>query len=641
MLLTAVAYGAVGSDRGFLGYGSVPTARLLPQGDVCVFGQAAPTTNYPELTGKAPQTEINGGLVTSPLEWLEVGGILHNANYGSSLSRMYGELSMKVQLPRLNAMQPLLSFGGYDLAGEHSRFENLYFVGGYDFHSAQMGMAIDMGAIYHRHWNPYDTASKPGVTSFLAGEFDMGKVSLGLETSWSHGSLGIAPSVWWKPLSTGAGEANAGLVLGGGVRLNGEESKDLLSAWGEVALMIPLQKFMDTIRNPNDSLDLKMDNQPWFWLDVNPVFDHFMRDTVMMYRGLVDVQAVVRFPLDGFFWVNGLDIPVQHSKDQAELVPREIWDRSYLLFSKEEYHGSSIHFRNPQVGIGLMQAHSLGMVIWQEFRFGEWAPSMLTLSSLVGDRDGFTGTLRQPIHPVLPWFLKWTQVYIEGGMFPEKTVAAFAGLRQGGKRNYLDIAAGYDATNTTMLAKAVLCFDFSSPFTTRIGGAQVSAFSHVEHRVEGLLANPNNPDFTPAIVGNSAMEYVGIPWESKEWKGDSLRVIHQEKPVEHVDSLAKLDSLAIEKIYNERVILNTAKKPIPIDSTAQKLVNTGLLDSDHDGIPDELDACPNAPEDFDGNEDWDGCPDTDNDHDGVVDSVDKCPNQPDIHDGKHGANGGP
>jgi outer membrane protein OmpA-like peptidoglycan-associated protein len=52
------------------------------------------------------------------------------------------------------------------------------------------------------------------------------------------------------------------------------------------------------------------------------------------------------------------------------------------------------------------------------------------------------------------------------------------------------------------------------------------------------------------------------------------------------------------------------------------------LDTDGDGIPDTLDKCPNQPEDKDGFEDEDGCPDLDNDQDGIPDTSDLCPNEP-------------
>jgi outer membrane protein OmpA-like peptidoglycan-associated protein len=51
-------------------------------------------------------------------------------------------------------------------------------------------------------------------------------------------------------------------------------------------------------------------------------------------------------------------------------------------------------------------------------------------------------------------------------------------------------------------------------------------------------------------------------------------------------------------------------------------------DRDGDGIPDKLDNCPDEPEDLDGFQDADGCPDPDNDKDGVPDEEDRCPNEP-------------
>jgi outer membrane protein OmpA-like peptidoglycan-associated protein len=65
------------------------------------------------------------------------------------------------------------------------------------------------------------------------------------------------------------------------------------------------------------------------------------------------------------------------------------------------------------------------------------------------------------------------------------------------------------------------------------------------------------------------------------------------------------------------------------------------LDTDGDGIPDALDKCPNEPEDKDGFEDEDGCPDLDNDHDGIPDALDKCPNEPEDKDGFEDEDGCP
>ncbi|MGZ3405131.1 MAG: OmpA family protein [Polyangia bacterium] len=62
-------------------------------------------------------------------------------------------------------------------------------------------------------------------------------------------------------------------------------------------------------------------------------------------------------------------------------------------------------------------------------------------------------------------------------------------------------------------------------------------------------------------------------------------------------------------------------------------VATGGIDTDGDGIPDAQDLCPTEPEDKDGFDDEDGCPDPDNDQDGIPDKLDKCPNEPEDKDG--------
>jgi outer membrane protein OmpA-like peptidoglycan-associated protein len=65
------------------------------------------------------------------------------------------------------------------------------------------------------------------------------------------------------------------------------------------------------------------------------------------------------------------------------------------------------------------------------------------------------------------------------------------------------------------------------------------------------------------------------------------------------------------------------------------------LDNDKDGIPDTSDGCPNEPEDVDGFQDEDGCPDGDNDNDGIADARDKCPRDPEDYDGFEDENGCP
>ncbi|MBS1123841.1 MAG: putative internalin, partial [Deltaproteobacteria bacterium] len=64
-------------------------------------------------------------------------------------------------------------------------------------------------------------------------------------------------------------------------------------------------------------------------------------------------------------------------------------------------------------------------------------------------------------------------------------------------------------------------------------------------------------------------------------------------------------------------------------------------DNDGDGIADPDDSCPNAPEDKDGFEDGDGCPELDNDKDGILDTTDRCPDQAEDKDGFEDEDGCP
>ncbi len=56
-------------------------------------------------------------------------------------------------------------------------------------------------------------------------------------------------------------------------------------------------------------------------------------------------------------------------------------------------------------------------------------------------------------------------------------------------------------------------------------------------------------------------------------------------------------------------------------------------DRDRDGLKDDVDLCPDSPEDYDDFQDTDGCPELDNDLDLILDVEDDCPNTPEDRDG--------
>jgi OmpA-OmpF porin, OOP family len=87
-------------------------------------------------------------------------------------------------------------------------------------------------------------------------------------------------------------------------------------------------------------------------------------------------------------------------------------------------------------------------------------------------------------------------------------------------------------------------------------------------------------------------------------------------------------AVELSKDCVQRVVV---RQPVPLPPPPVPkpvIIKTAPVDTDGDGIPDDIDRCPLDPEDKDGFQDEDGCPDPDNDGDGIVDAMDACPNNP-------------
>lgn len=89
---------------------------------------------------------------------------------------------------------------------------------------------------------------------------------------------------------------------------------------------------------------------------------------------------------------------------------------------------------------------------------------------------------------------------------------------------------------------------------------------------------------------------------------------------------------AVAKSPKERCAPAAAVEPTPVPVPG---------DRDGDGILDDSDQCVDEPEDKDGYQDEDGCPEPDNDGDGVLDGADKCPLEPEDKDGYQDEDGCP
>jgi outer membrane protein OmpA-like peptidoglycan-associated protein len=91
-------------------------------------------------------------------------------------------------------------------------------------------------------------------------------------------------------------------------------------------------------------------------------------------------------------------------------------------------------------------------------------------------------------------------------------------------------------------------------------------------------------------------------------------------------------SFSFELLARDRMEVEPEPEPVPVPTET---------DRDGDGIEDIDDQCPDDPEDRDGFQDEDGCPDPDNDNDRVLDVDDRCPMDAEDLDGFEDTDGCP
>lgn len=139
-------------------------------------------------------------------------------------------------------------------------------------------------------------------------------------------------------------------------------------------------------------------------------------------------------------------------------------------------------------------------------------------------------------------------------------------------------------------------------------------------------------DQCPSLPGPA--ENRGCPVEARDRDGDGIvdSVDRCIDQPEDKDGFQDEDGCPEPDNDNDG-ILDTADK-CPNEAGPMQNLGCPIVDKDGDGINDDVDKCPNEPEDKDGFQDEDGCPDLDNDGDTVPDDRDDCPNDPGPVDNK-------
>jgi OOP family OmpA-OmpF porin len=167
-------------------------------------------------------------------------------------------------------------------------------------------------------------------------------------------------------------------------------------------------------------------------------------------------------------------------------------------------------------------------------------------------------------------------------------------------------------------------------------------------RTTTFINNDPGPDMAPvtgrSITAGSELPFgLGVAYALAKQRFDLVGEVFGAIPLGAHHAYQPLEALAGVKLYLARNSFLTlgAGRGLIADQGANPdlrafigiVFEPNVGDRDGDGIEDDLDKCPDAPEDFDGWQDEDGCPDPDNDGDRIPDVDDKCPDIPETYNG--------
>jgi outer membrane protein OmpA-like peptidoglycan-associated protein/tetratricopeptide (TPR) repeat protein len=224
-------------------------------------------------------------------------------------------------------------------------------------------------------------------------------------------------------------------------------------------------------------------------------------------------------------------------------------------------------------------------------------------------------TYGEPDHPILRAALESTRVAIWKAATAPRAPRALARLRELGPRGREELARGQATLALALYVQASRLLP-SEAFAPYRGEMEHAA------AMVGDAEKANPAAYVLAVEGDKALEVQRL--------GSAIRLYRRALAIAPWWEVARTNLVSLLDVdhVNTRVITNTARSGVDADS-------------DHDGVNDGLDQCPTEPEDKDGFQDADGCPEPDNDGDDLLDAEDKCPGEREDKDGFQDADGCP
>jgi OmpA-OmpF porin, OOP family len=159
------------------------------------------------------------------------------------------------------------------------------------------------------------------------------------------------------------------------------------------------------------------------------------------------------------------------------------------------------------------------------------------------------------------------------------------------------------------------------------------------------------PTGQTVTVGAEVPYGIGIAYALSKQKFDLVAEAYGTLPLGDKENYQPLEALGGVKVYlarNSFLSLGAGRGLLPgkganpdFRAMIGIVFEPNIGDRDGDGLKDDVDKCPDEPEDFDRFEDEDGCPEPDNDRDGILDEDDSCPEVPEDKDGFEDEDGCP
>jgi outer membrane protein OmpA-like peptidoglycan-associated protein len=171
------------------------------------------------------------------------------------------------------------------------------------------------------------------------------------------------------------------------------------------------------------------------------------------------------------------------------------------------------------------------------------------------------------------------------------------------------------------------------------GGIRLRSTTTFTDSITADGAMPTNQSVT---VGAEVPFGAGIAYAISRQKFDVVLEAYGSLPLGDHENYQPLEALGGVKLYlarNSFLSLGAGRGLLPGKGANPAfrgmigiVFEPNIGDRDGDGLKDDVDKCPDEPEDFDRFEDEDGCPEPDNDRDGIIDEDDDCPDVPEDKD---------